>query len=66
MKILQIIGENRMEFVEKCNIVKICGMISIGQVKVSNTPAKPCAFGPKVKKILKDFKKTLRFLDQNH
>ena len=40
-------------------------MISIGQVKVSNPPAKPCAFGQKVMKILKIFKKILRFFDQN-
>ena len=31
MKILEIIGENRLEFVEKCKINKISGMISIGQ-----------------------------------
>ena len=40
-------------------------MISIGQVKLSNLPAKLSAFGPKTKRILKIFKKTLRFLDQN-
>ena len=40
-------------------------MISIGQEKVSNLPAKLCAFGPKEKKILKNFKKILIFFDQN-
>ena len=40
-------------------------MFSIGQAKVSNGPAKPCAFGPKEKKTLKKVKKILRFFDQN-
>ena len=40
-------------------------MISIAPVKLSNMPAKPCAFGPKMKRILKIFKKILRFFDQN-
>ena len=34
-------------------------------VKVSKKPATPCAFGPNMKKIMKVFKKTLRFFDQN-
>ena len=40
-------------------------MISIAQVKLSNMPAKLCAFGPKMKRVLKIFKKILRFFDQN-
>ena len=40
-------------------------MISIGQVKLSKVPAKLVAFGPKMKRILKSFKKILRFFDQN-
>ena len=40
-------------------------MFSIGQVKLSKMPAKPCAFGPKMKRILKIFKKILRFFDRN-
>ena len=65
MKIFEFCGENRLEFVEKWKIIKILGMISIGQVKVSNLPAKLCAFGPKEKKILKTFNKILRFFYQN-
>ena len=53
MKILEFCGENRLEIVEKCKIIKIWGMISIGQVKVSNRPAKLCAFGPKEKRFWK-------------
>ena len=66
MKILEFCGENRLEFVEKRKTIKIWGMISIEQVKVSNRPAKHCVFGLKEKKILKNFKKILRFSDQNH
>ena len=33
--------------------------------KISNLPAKPCAFGPKITIILKNFRKILRFFDQN-
>ena len=40
-------------------------MISIGQVKLSKVPAKLDGFGPKMKIILKIFKKSLRFFDQN-
>ena len=40
-------------------------MISIGQVKLSYLPAKLCAFGPKMKRMLKILKKILRFFDQN-
>ena len=40
-------------------------MISIEQVKLSKVPAKLGAFGPKMKRILKIFKKILRFFDQN-
>ena len=65
MKILEIFGENRLEFVEKCKIIMILGIISIGHSKLSNVPAKLCAFGPEMKKTLKSFKKILRFFDQN-
>ena len=40
-------------------------MISIGQLKLSKVPAKLGAFGPKMRRISKDFKKILRFFDQN-
>ena len=40
-------------------------MISIAQVKLSNLPAKLCAFGPKMKSFLKIFKIILSFFDQN-
>ena len=40
-------------------------MFSIGHLKLSNLPAKVCAIGQKTKKALKDFRKTLRFLDQD-
>ena len=65
MKILEIFGENWLEFLEKCKIIKIWWMISIGQVKLSKLPAKPFAFGPKMNLILKTFKKFLIFFDQN-
>ena len=62
MKIHEIFWENRLKFEEQYKIIKNWGMISIGQVKLSNFPAKFCAFGPKMKKILKKFKKMFRFL----
>ena len=37
-------------------------MISIGQLKLRNVPAKLFAFGPKMKRILENFKKILSFL----
>ena len=40
-------------------------MISIGHVKLSKIPAKLGTFGPKMKRILKNSKKILRFFDQN-
>ena len=64
-KFLKFLGKNRLKFVEKCKVVKIWGRISIGQAKLSNLPAKLSEFGPNVKKILKGFKKILRFFDQN-
>ena len=33
--------------------------------KRKKSAAKPSAFGPKMKRILKNFKKILRFFDQN-
>ena len=66
MKILEKFGENRLKFVEKLKIVNIWRMISIGQVKCRNLPAKFWAFGPNMKKILQLFKKILRFFDQNY
>ena len=39
-------------------------MISIAQEKPSNLPAKLCAFGPKMKRILNNLKKILRFFDK--
>ena len=65
MKIVEIFGENRLEFIEKCKIIEIWWMISIAQVKLSKMPAKRCVFAPKMKRILKIFKKILRFFDQN-
>ena len=41
-------------------------MIPIQHVKLSNMPAKHCAFGPKMNRFLKNSKKILRFIDQNH
>ena len=41
-------------------------MISIEKVKLSNMPSNLSAFGPKVKKKLKNYKIILRFFDQNH
>ena len=35
------------------------------EVKLNNLPAKPRAFGQKMKMILKYFKKILRFFDEN-
>ena len=55
MKILEIFGENRLQFVGKCKIINMWRMNSIEKVKVSNVPAKLCAFGPKPKKIWKNF-----------
>ena len=65
MKMLENFGENRVSFVEKCKHIKSSGMGSIGQVKQNYPRANSCAFGPKTKRALKSFKKTLRFLDQN-
>ena len=66
MRILERFGENRLEFVAKLKIIKILRMIPIGQGNVRNLPAKICAFGPKMKKNLKNFKKIiLSFFDQN-
>ena len=65
MKILEIFEENRLEFIETSKITEIWWMISIGHLNVSNLHAKPCAFGPKMKRNLKNFKKILRFFDQN-
>ena len=64
-KFLTFFGENRLQFREKCKIIEIWWMISIEQEKLSNLSAKHCAFGPKLKRILKNFKKILRFFDQN-
>ena len=61
MKIVEIFGENRLEFIEKSKIIEIWWMISIVDVNVSKLPAKPCAFGPRMKRNLKIFKKILRF-----
>ena len=57
MKILDIFGENRVKFVGKCMIIKICGIISIGQLKLSEIPEKFCVFGSKMNKTLKNFRK---------
>ena len=64
-KFLTFFGENRLEFREKSKFIEIWWMISIAQVKISNLPAKLCPFGPKMKRILKIFKKILRFFDRN-
>ena len=58
-KFLTFFWENRLEFIERSKIIEIWWIILLGQVKISNLPAKPCAFGPKVKRILKNFKKIL-------
>ena len=56
MKILEIFGENQLEFLEKFKMIKISRIISIGQGKIRICPAKRCAFGPRMNKILKNFK----------
>ena len=33
--------------------------------KISNLPPKPWSFAPKAKRFLKNFKKNLKFFDQN-
>ena len=43
-------------------LIKIWGRISTWQLNLSNLPEKACAFGPKMKRILKGFKKSLRYL----
>ena len=58
-------GENRLEFKGKCMLIESWWMTSIGKVKLGNLPAEFCAFGPKMKRILKIFNKILRFFDQN-
>ena len=65
MKILEISGENRLEFVEKCMLIRFRWKISTGHLNFSKLPAKLCGFGLRVKGILKKFKKNLRFFDQN-
>ena len=65
MKILEIFGDNRREFIEKCRIIEIWWRISIAQLNLSKLPAKPFAFGPKMKRILKNSKKILSFSDQS-
>ena len=64
MKILETFGENRLEFEGKSKLIKIWWIISIEQLKIGNIPAESCASGQKMKKVLKIFKKILRFLIQ--
>ena len=63
MKIIEIIAENRVEFVEKCNIIKIWLGISIGHLKYA-TFLQNFAFGPKPKEDLQNLKTILIFFDQ--
>ena len=56
MKILDIFGEHRLEFVYKWKIINSWRMISIGQGMERNLHAKFWAFGPKMNKILIIFK----------
>ena len=46
-------------------LIKISWRISTGQLNFSNVPGKPRAFGPKVKRTLKNFEKYLRFFEEN-
>ena len=63
MKILEIFSsENRLEFIEKCNIIKIWWMISTEQVKLSKVPAKSCAFWPKWRELWKISRKFKDYL----
>ena len=39
-----IFGGNRLDFIEKCMLIRISSMISIGQPKLSKLPAKPSAW----------------------
>ena len=64
MKILEIVWENRMEFIEKCMLIMIWWLISIEQLKLSNLPAKFCAFGPKWREFWKFSRKFWDFLIQ--
>ena len=59
MKILQNLGEDRLEFVEKFNIIKIWRIIPIEQRILRKLRAMFCAIGPKMKKIFKFFKQNL-------
>ena len=60
MKILEILGENRRNFVEKWKIIKIWRMISIRQSKVRKLLSKPCTCWPGLKKTLKNSKNLYR------
>ena len=65
MIIRETFEENRLKLVEKWKIISIWWMFSIGQGKLRNLLARFCAFRPKMKKILNNLEKILRFFDQN-
>ena len=58
-KFLIFLGENGLESIGKSKIIESWWMISIAHVKLSNLPAKLN------ERILKNFKKIVRFFDQN-
>ena len=62
---LEIFEENRLEFIEKCKIIKIWWRINTGQLNLRNLPTRFCTLEPKMKRALKIFKKILSFFDQN-
>ena len=55
MKIFEIFGKTRQDFVDKLKIINIWRIISIGQGKLRKLRANLCAYGPKVKKQLWKF-----------
>ena len=61
---LEHFGENRLEFEENIQDNHHLTNNFHRAGKLRNLRAKFCAFGQKTKKILKNFKKILRFFDQ--
>ena len=62
MEILEILGGNRVAFEEKCMLIKFWWTISTQQLKLSNLPARLCAFWPKWRELWKISRKTWDFL----
>ena len=62
MKIVEIFGENRLEFIEKSKIIEIWWMISIGQVKLRKVPQYLARFDQKWREFRKFSRKLWDFL----